>query len=99
MSELRIAVAQAAVISCDLTANALTARRLLGAAKNLGANLVVFPELFLCGHDLDAIAEQPERAAMTLTGGPLGVIRGRCASLGMATIVGGCLARDGGLPT
>jgi predicted amidohydrolase len=96
MTELRMAVAQAAAVTGDPAANALTARRLLGAAKNLGAELVVFPELFLCGHDLEAIAAQPELAVMSLDEGPIGVMRGRCASLGIAAVVGGCLAHDDG---
>lgn len=92
MTDIRVAVAQAAAVSRDVAANTDTALHLLSAAADQGAKLVVFPELFLCGYDLDAIAARPDRAAVSLGDESIGRLRERCAALGLAAVVGACVA-------
>ncbi len=48
---LRVAAAQAESVSGDVGANVATAVRLVTAAADLGARVVVLPELFLTGYD------------------------------------------------
>jgi predicted amidohydrolase len=54
---LTVAVAQPPCVSYDVAANALTAAATVRLA---GARVVVFPELFLTGYDLDAPAVSAE---------------------------------------
>jgi predicted amidohydrolase len=54
VSSLRVAAAQAASVAGDVTANVATAVRLTSRAADQGARLVLLPEAFLTGYDLDA---------------------------------------------
>lgn len=65
LSPLRIAVAQAAAVSGDVAANARTAAAAMRAAADLGARVVVLPELFLPGYDIPALAADPDRCDIT----------------------------------
>lgn len=97
MNELYVGVAQAAAVSNDVAANMETAVHLLDIANKEGANLVVFPELFLCGYDLEAISADPKRAAVELKSATIQMLRERCAALGVAVIIGACMQGKGGL--
>ena len=60
---LTVAVAQPPCVSYDVAANALTAAATVRLA---GARVVVFPELFLTGYDLDAPAVSPDDPLLAL---------------------------------
>lgn len=59
-TDLRVAVAQAASVPGDLTANVAKAVDFIDRADNEGADLVVFGELFLPGYHLGVLAEDPD---------------------------------------
>jgi predicted amidohydrolase len=82
MMGLRIAAAQSASVAGDLAANLATHARLIAAARDAGVQLLVFPELSLCGYELPLLragALSPGDARL----GPL-----RAAAAGMTVIVG-----------
>jgi predicted amidohydrolase len=84
---LVLAVAQPAIVSFDVAANAATHARVVRAA---GARVVVFPELSLTGYELDAPAVAP--ADPRLTG-----IVDACATSGSTALIGAPVdAVDGG---
>ncbi|MER6198421.1 carbon-nitrogen hydrolase family protein [Streptomyces sp. NPDC001586] len=56
---MKIAAAQMACLPADVHANAARAAALAAAAREQGAELVVFPELTLTGYELDALAADP----------------------------------------
>ena len=56
MSLLRVAAGQASSVSGDLAANVRTAARLTSLAASQDVRLVVLPEAFLTGYDVDAFA-------------------------------------------
>lgn len=49
-NRIRVALAQLAPVLCDKPANVAAAERAIGAAAGRGADLVMFPELFLTGY-------------------------------------------------
>lgn len=51
-----VAAGQAPCAPCDVVANAATAAAMVRRANDEGASLLVLPELFLSGYELDAIA-------------------------------------------
>lgn len=52
----RIAAAQSTSRACDLVANVATHCRFIAAAAEVGVELLVFPELSLCGYVLPSLA-------------------------------------------
>jgi predicted amidohydrolase len=83
---LAVAVAQPPCVSYDVAANALTAAATVRLA---GARVVVFPELFLTGYDLDApavSAEDPHLAPIVQA----------CAETGSLAMVGAPVSGDAG---
>jgi predicted amidohydrolase len=90
---LRVAAAQAAVRAADVSANAETAARLIERAAGDGAKVVVFPELFLCGYDLAAIRERPDRTDVTVDDPRLDPIRDACRHERVVAVVGASLVR------
>ncbi|MEU6892030.1 carbon-nitrogen hydrolase family protein [Streptomyces sp. NPDC046557] len=56
---MKIAAAQLTCVPADVTANVAAAVELAAAAREQGAELVVFPELTLTGYELDALASDP----------------------------------------
>lgn len=85
---LRVVLAQLAAAPRDLDANAATIRDVLGAHP--GAELVVFPELFLCGYTTDRIHE----LAIDLDDPVLTAIGDACREAGAAAVFG-FAERDG----
>src|SRR6187399_1828197 len=82
MEPLRVAVAQPVAVPGDIERNVETAVRLIGAAAEQGAAVVVFPELFLCCYDLEAVADVDE-------GDPrLEPIREACRAGSVTAVVG-----------
>lgn len=90
---LRIAAAQAAVRAGDVSANAETAAHLIETAAAEGAEVVVFPELFLCGYDLAMLRERPDRTDVTVEDPRLDPIRATCRDRRVVAVVGASLAR------
>ncbi|HEY8417170.1 MAG TPA: carbon-nitrogen hydrolase family protein [Limnochordales bacterium] len=96
MKTLTIAVAQAPPVAGNPAANAETACALLEQAAAQGARLTVFPELFLCGYDLEGIAADPDGYAVRLESEPLARIARACRDTESAAIVGACLSEEAG---
>jgi len=79
--KLRIALAQANPKLGDIAGNVLLAREFRSEAEAAGADIIVFPELFLCGYPPEDLVLKPafmrsinaalsELAELTLDGGP-----------------------------
>src|SRR4051812_19296899 len=90
MEPLRVAAAQAVAVPGAIERNVETAVRLIGAAADEGAAVVVFPELFLCCYDLDAVADVDEDDAR------LEPIREACRAGGLTAVVGASIRVGGG---
>ena len=65
---MRIALAQLDVRLGDLEGNAQRAREAIADSRAGGAELVVFPELFLCGYALGGVAGETSREAAGVAG-------------------------------
>ena len=96
MAAIRIAVGQAAAVSGMIPQNVATAVRLVEQAGDLGAAILLLPELFLCGYDLDAIARDPERFTIRADGEELGPLREACRRTTVNVVVGACLPAERG---
>ena len=92
MTLLRVAAGQAAAVSGDLAANVRTAARLTRLAASQEVRLLVLPEAFLTGYDLDAFAG-PLPAAADLGAGWLDPLQEEAAA-GTTVVVGTALQRD-----
>jgi predicted amidohydrolase len=79
---MRVTLAQLEPRFRDVPANLGRARELLAQAQDM--DLVVFPELFLCGYALDEL----EPLALDLDGGELGSLRESARAAATALIVG-----------
>ncbi|HZV73374.1 MAG TPA: nitrilase-related carbon-nitrogen hydrolase [Conexibacter sp.] len=86
---MRVALAQLTSAPGDVAANVAKVRETVGA--HCGADLVVFPELFLSGYLLDAIGE----LASDLDGAELAAVRGAAAAAGSAVVLGVAERWDG----
>ena len=89
---LTVAAGQAACVARDVPANAATAAALVRAAAERGAHVVVLPELFLTGYELDAIAGDP-RLVPEADDARLDALRAACSETGTVVVVG-APARD-----
>jgi len=96
MDSLSVAVAQAPVEAGNVPANAATAVRLLEEAAAGGAQLAVFPELFLGGYDLPGMAADPRPYGVTPDGNVLRELAGACRRLGIAAVIGASVPHAGG---
>jgi predicted amidohydrolase len=83
---LTVAVTQPPCVSYDVAANALTAA---ATVRSAGARVVVFPELFLTGYELDA-------PALDVDDPRLAPIVEACAEAGSFALVGGPVYGDAG---
>jgi predicted amidohydrolase len=90
---LRVAAGQAASVSGDVAANVATAARLTRLAGTQDVRLLVLPEAFLTGYDVDAFAG-PLPAADGLVGAVLDPLR-EAAAGGVTVVVGTALERGG----
>lgn len=86
---IRIAAAQAPSVAGDVAANLQTHLRFIAAARAEGVQLLVFPELSLCGYELALL----RACAMTPHDPRLQALR--AAAAGMTVIVGAPLIDDG----
>jgi predicted amidohydrolase len=83
---LTVAVTQPPCVSYDVAANALTAA---ATVRSAGARVVVFPELFLTGYELDA-------PALDVDDPRLAPIVDACAEAGSLALVGAPVHGDAG---
>ena len=97
MNKMRIAVGQAEAVSGEVSRNVQTALRLLSRAAEQEADLLVLPELFLCGYDLQALTEMGVSAAINVEDEAVVLLRQRCAELGIAVTVGASLRTSNGM--
>src|SRR6185436_15052595 len=88
MEPLRVAVAQPVAVPGEIERNVETGVRLLGAAAEQGAAVVVFPELFLCCYDLEAFARDPERSDVRDDDPRLEPLRDACRAESLTAVVG-----------
>lgn len=84
---MRIALAQQLPVPVDVAANARTSEVLIQRAAEGGAKLIAFPELWLTGYELDAIAADP-RLWLTENDPRLDGIRRACTATSMTAILG-----------
>ncbi len=84
---MRLALAQCSPSPCDLAANLEAAARYLAAAAAGGAELVVFPELWLTGYELEAIACDAS-LALTPDDARLDELRRLCQATGATAVLG-----------
>ncbi|MFG2717455.1 carbon-nitrogen hydrolase family protein [Streptomyces sp. NPDC048416] len=92
---LRIAAAQAQAAPGEVEVNAATVARLVRAAGDAGARVVVFPEKFLSGYEPDLIRADPERCAAHPGDDRLAPIADACRAAGVIAVVGAAVL-DGG---
>lgn len=97
MSQIHLAVAQNSPVSNRLEENCDLAIDLLIQASRQGANLALFPELFLCGYDLEQIKLDPKAASLTTESSLIAEIASVCKEKKIATVLGLCLQRVGGI--
>ena len=84
---LRVAVAQSLSVPGDVVANVRAATRTIAAARDGGADLVVFPELSLTGYELGALASSSE-PWLTSDDARLVPLRRACADARVTAVVG-----------
>ncbi|MFI6687694.1 carbon-nitrogen hydrolase family protein [Streptomyces sp. NPDC050485] len=92
---LRIAAAQAQAASGEVEVNAGVVARLVRAAGDGGARVVVFPEKFLSGYEPELIRADPERCAVRPDDPRLAPVAEACRASGVTAVVGAAV-QDGG---
>jgi predicted amidohydrolase len=70
---------------------------MVAEAAVAGADLLVLPELFLCGYDMDGIRRDPDAYAVDVDGPELSRIGAACRAHEITTIVGACVRTSSGL--
>lgn len=96
---LTVATVQAAAVAGDIAANAETAAASVRTAAAAGARVVVLPELFLCGYDMDTIGARPDDCDLIpgeLDDPRIAPLRAACADAGVVALVGGSVRRGSG---
>lgn len=80
---MRIALAQVDCALGDIDANVERAAKAVAEARGEGADLVIFPELSLCGYSVGEVAEDlavraddPRITRLSREAGPMGVLLG-----------------------
>ncbi|WP_187364171.1 carbon-nitrogen hydrolase family protein [Massilia genomosp. 1] len=95
MAGLRYAAAQYACAPLDIAANVTRHLAFIDAAGAAGVQLLVFPELSLCGYELAGMGA----CALKADDIRLAPLRERAASANMTIVVGAPLANAGALPS
>ncbi|HEY5421799.1 MAG TPA: nitrilase-related carbon-nitrogen hydrolase, partial [Marmoricola sp.] len=88
---LTVAAAQAEAVAGDLAANDRTAAGLVREAADQGARVVVLPEAYLTGYDLDVFAG----TLPSLVDLPLDALRGAARDTGTVVVASSALAAEG----
>jgi predicted amidohydrolase len=94
MAGLRFAAAQLASVPLDIAANVARHLDFIDAASAARVELLVFPELSLCGYELAGMAA----CALAADDPLLAPLRARAVSANMTLVVGAPLANPDGLP-
>lgn len=94
MTSLRISIAQVPSEPLNLSINTQKAIHAIHDASSAESDLVLFPELFLCGYDLQAIRNDPEKFAVSLDSQYILEIQQACKQKQIAAIFGVCLMND-----
>lgn len=97
MTGKTLAIAQAPSTPGDLGANVEQAVALIAGAARAGADIVVFPELFLCGYDIEGIAADPQRHVVRLEDPHGRALARACAEQDIAAVIGGAIEVDDGI--
>lgn len=97
MDGLIVAVGQAPSDCGNIEANLASAAGLATEAARAGAELLVLPELFLCGYDVEGIARDPARHAVEPDGPELARLGSVCAEQRIGLVIGTCLRTQAGL--
>jgi 5-aminopentanamidase len=95
-STITLAAAQAPARSGDIGANCRTATRFVREAADMGASLVVFPELFLSGYDLERIRLDPLRCDVRGDDARLERLQAACRENRINAVVGASVVDPGG---
>ena len=85
---LMVAAGQARVTALNIAANVATATALVRRAADLGAAVLVLPELFLTGYELSAVTAAPNRYAVCHGDVRLDPLSAACAGTGTVAVVG-----------
>lgn len=88
LAPLRVAAVQAEAVAGDVAVNVATAATAVGAAAGRGAQLVVLPELFLCGYDPETLRARPADCDVTADDQRLEPLRQAASDSGVAVLVG-----------
>lgn len=96
MGDLTVAVGQAPPVCGNVDANVSTACELLAEAARAGASLLVLPELFLCGYDIEAIARDPQRHTVDLDGPEFSRIGTACREHRISVVIGASIRTPSG---
>src|SRR5262249_4911959 len=92
---LVVAAGQASCRALDVAANVAAAADLVRRAAGEGADLLVLPELFLTGYELDAVSAEPETFAVSAGDARIDPLARACAESETGVVVG-APARDAG---
>jgi 5-aminopentanamidase len=93
---LRVASAQAVALSGEIERNVASATRLIDEAAASGAELIVFPELFLCGYDLSLLRRDPRRCDVEADDARLDPLRQACRTGEITAVMSGSVLADDG---
>lgn len=85
---LVVAAGQAACSALDISANVAVAAELVSRAADRGAQVLVLPELFLTGYELEAIVEHPNRYTLGPADSRLDPLAAACSRMHVAVVVG-----------
>jgi predicted amidohydrolase len=105
MRPLTVAAIQAEAAPGDVAGNAVRAARLAGSAADLGATLLVLPELFLPAYDPPALRGSPEKTDVAADGegwvadARLDPLRAAAAERAAVIVVGAAVRRPDGRRT
>jgi 5-aminopentanamidase len=91
---LTVAAGQAACAALDVVANVAVAAGLVRRAADQGADLLLLPELFLTGYELQAIAADPQAHTLGPEDVRLDALRSACADTRTAVVAGAPVRDD-----
>jgi predicted amidohydrolase len=95
-SPITMAAAQAPARPGDIVANSRTAVGFIREAAEMGASLVVFPELFLSGYDLERMRLAPERCDVRGDDCRLEPLQAACRKNRIQAVIGASVLDPGG---
>ncbi|MGC4808252.1 carbon-nitrogen hydrolase family protein [Micromonospora sp. DT233] len=93
---LRVAAAQIEAVGGDLPGNAATHAAVIARAAAHGVDVLVFPELSLCGYDFPLLTADVARCEVAPGDPALRTVGQACRDHGVTAVVGGCARRADG---